>query len=820
MRLHEQLISVVSQEPDAVMVEVLAGREPARRYTRRQMLHAAACIASALPAQARPPKVGVVMHNGPEWVAADLALLDAGAVEVPVPLAFSAEQAAHLLQDVDLCLVDAAGERRLAEWLSSAGWGPTAHPKPLSVELDVLLAQANLPAQRIWTREPHEVCKIIHTSGTTSRPKGVMIRSEGLSHLLRSLRKRSGAGHYRRYLSLVPLSLLIEQVTAVYLTFLDGGTLVFLPPEQPLLGESGALASDMLGWLQQSRPTALTLPPALVQALLNACRARPDETPAQRCERMFGRPQAPFMACGGAPVAPEVLAALSELGLPVYEGYGLSENSSVVAWNTPGHFKAGTVGQPLDHVTVRLSADGELLVKSSSLFAGYANADPSSCEVDADGWLHTGDLAQIDDEGFVRILGRKKNLIITSNGRNVAPEWVESRYKSLSCVEQAVLFGDGLEALHGVFVVRRDVPLQEARRTIEAFGAEHLSQVERVDQVVAVHGDAGFYERCFTVTGRPRRDVIRDEFICNGSALPRALPLQVLPHGQGSGVVVVATPGDRLDRFDKQEVLRQLSETGFIVFRGFGTDIDAFSAFVQRMSSRVTLDPARSFGGQSAVAQKVDAGFDAVGLHCENGNSPFMPDLCWFFCERAPTAGSQTTVCDGYRVWQALSDDTRRAFESQAIVYCRNVDEAKWKRFAFHMLGGKKPVEAITVDDLVSQAGDPRDTTITANADGSIHYRFRVAAAHGTLFGERLSFANSILGPSYHYEKPRITFEDGNAIPEAMLREIAEVTERFTENMDWHEGDVLLIDNTRVMHGRRAIVDPQRRIFNALSYVR
>jgi alpha-ketoglutarate-dependent taurine dioxygenase len=335
-----------------------------------------------------------------------------------------------------------------------------------------------------------------------------------------------------------------------------------------------------------------------------------------------------------------------------------------------------------------------------------------------------------------------------------------------------------------------------------------------------VHGEPTLYERCFTVTGRPRRDVIRDEFLDSGLASYSAKPAQAHPYKDGAGMLIVAKPGSRLDQLDKQNALKQLSETGFIIFRGFDTDIDAFSVFVQRMSSRVTLDPARSFGGRGTVAQMVDAGLDAVGLHCENGNSPFMPDLCWFFCELAPKAGSQTTVCDGYRVWEALSPETRRAFETQAIVYSRNVDEAKWKRFAFHMLGGLKPLESITVDDLMAQVGDPRNTTVTANADGSIHYRPRMAAAHGTLFGERLSFANSILGPSYHYEKPTIGFEDGGAIPEATLQEIAEVTERFTENIDWCNGDVLLIDNTRVMHGRRAIFDSERRIFNALSYVR
>jgi alpha-ketoglutarate-dependent taurine dioxygenase len=289
-------------------------------------------------------------------------------------------------------------------------------------------------------------------------------------------------------------------------------------------------------------------------------------------------------------------------------------------------------------------------------------------------------------------------------------------------------------------------------------------------------------------------------------------------YGNGNGVLLTGN-GLSMDSLEKDKLLSLLAEAGFIVLRGFTADLGSFSGLVQRTSLRVSLDPARQFHG-GKVAQKVDAGFDAVGLHCENGNNPFLPHLCWFFCEKAAKEGSQTTVCDGFSVWDALSASTRERFLAQPIQYSRNVEAAKWKTFVFHSLQGRKPLEQIEFSDLAAIYQGHQGASAELKPDGSIHYVYQVPAVHRTQFSERLAFANSILGPSYNYEKPKITFADGSPIPEQMLAEIADVTERCTENVEWQDGEVVLIDNTRVMHGRRAIKDPQRTIYNALSFLR
>jgi long-subunit acyl-CoA synthetase (AMP-forming)/alpha-ketoglutarate-dependent taurine dioxygenase len=747
--------------------------------------------------------VGLVAHNSPEWFVADLGCLLGGAVEVPVPLAFSADQARSLLREVDVCLVDEAGRERLA------AWGEDVLPQGTPVR-DIHIAELALegrgkPTPALSTED--WVCKVVHTSGTTSAPKGVRIRAAGLDALLDSLNRHIPAELGRRYLSVVPLSLLIEQVTAGYLTMLGEGTVVLLPPAVPLLGTAPGALQAVLAHVPAARPTAMQGPPALFEAFAQIAAAHPED---DLSTRLFGRPEPAFLACGGAPISQRVLAALAERGVPVYEGYGLSENSSVVSWNTPAAPRIGSVGRPLDHVEVRLAGDGELLIRSASLFAGYTADDPSSCHVDADGWLHTGDLAELDADGYLYIRGRKKNIVITAAGRNVAADWVASRYREVPGVLAACVFGDGLDELVGFFVVADGV---DARAAIADFGATQLSDVERVTVIHTIGASDPRLAGLFTMTGRPVRDRIW-ALIAEESNVS----IEVQPYGVGAGRVLVSHGRDSLDALDPKEVVAQLAEAGFLLFRGFDTDIAKFNAFVKKLSSLVVADPAREFFGEAA--QKVDAGFQPVGLHLENGNSPFRPDLTWFFCQKAAREGSQTTVCDGYRVWDGLSAESRKAWTVQEIVYARNVGERAWKGLALHLLNKSKSYDEVTLDDLRAFLKEPDRTQVRENGDGSVHYAHREPAVRvPTMFGTAPAWANSIFGPSYNYEQPTITYADGSQIPADAVNEAEKVTDAVTENIDWQDGDVALIDNTRVMHGRRAILDPDRTIFNAQSYI-
>lgn len=295
-------------------------------------------------------------------------------------------------------------------------------------------------------------------------------------------------------------------------------------------------------------------------------------------------------------------------------------------------------------------------------------------------------------------------------------------------------------------------------------------------------------------------------------------PADVRPYGAATGRLVLPADDRSLGALDPTWVTGLLADAGFLLFRGFDTDLEQFTSFVKAHSGRITLDPARSFHG-GEVAQKVDAGTGAVGLHLENGNSPFGPDLTWFLCEKAAATGSQTTVCDGYRVWDAASDTARTVFGTKDIMYSRRVEEPKWKAFVCHQTDGRKDPDEITFADMQELVGSKVSTILRLNDDGSIHYAYRTGAARPTLFGNRLAWANSVFGPSYNYEAPCITFADGTEIPDTLLAEFRRLTAEVTEELDWQDGDLALIDNTRVMHGRREILDTDRTIYNAQSYL-
>lgn len=282
--------------------------------------------------------------------------------------------------------------------------------------------------------------------------------------------------------------------------------------------------------------------------------------------------------------------------------------------------------------------------------------------------------------------------------------------------------------------------------------------------------------------------------------------------------VVESDGSDRLrDALGKGRLEDLLARHGVILLRGFEHDLDGFSDLIQRGSSRVTLDPARQYTGRHS--QLVDAGYDAVGLHLENGNAPFLPDVIWFYCEVAAASGSQTTICDGERAIDHLTPATRTAFERQPVSFERTVPEAKWRQYVCKELALEGGPESAGPEHLKRIESMVPGLSFDLQNDGSLRYRFRTPAIHASRFSEAAAFANSLLGPSNNYEAPVIRFADGAEISEPLWQEIAEATDRTTWDIDWRHGDVAIIDNTRYMHGRRPIVDRARRIHNAQSYL-
>jgi long-subunit acyl-CoA synthetase (AMP-forming) len=207
-----------------------------------------------------------------------------------------------------------------------------------------------------------------------------------------------------------------------------------------------------------------------------------------------------FVAVGGAHVSPSLIAQARALGFPVYEGYGLTECASVVSLNTPGADRPGSAGRPLPHAQVRIAA-GEILLKRDG-FLGYVGERPC-----ADEWLATGDLGRLDEEGFLHVEGRRRNVLITSFGRNVMPEWPEAELLAGGALAQAAVFGEGRPRLCAVLVA---APAVSDASIAEQVGAanERLPDYARIAQWVRADSPFAPHNGLATANGRVRRDAV------------------------------------------------------------------------------------------------------------------------------------------------------------------------------------------------------------------------------------------------------------------------------------------------------------------------
>lgn len=295
--------------------------------------------------------------------------------------------------------------------------------------------------------------------------------------------------------------------------------------------------------------------------------------------------------------------------------------------------------------------------------------------------------------------------------------------------------------------------------------------------------------------------------------------IQTSPFGKGQFVQLQSTNPVPLSQALSVAPKTLLKQAGAVLFRGFDVDLESFSSFVSQLSSRLDEDSLRQHFAKGV--QKVDAGLDSVGLHCENGKDLATPDLCWFYCAKAATTGSQTTLCDGYRVWDALSEDSQNAFKQANIKYCRTLPPSIWKNYIFH----ERPQYRLNHPDEVGLShleqfhADIENLEWRLNDDLSLYTEHYAPAAHPTLFGERLAFANNIFSPSFNVGKPQTLWANSDPLSPAIIQEITRLTEEMTEQVEWQDNDVVLIDNSRVMHGRRKIVDENRLIYNAISYL-
>ncbi len=383
-------------------------------------------------------RVALALDNGPQWALWDLALLAGGQVCVPLPGFFSPTQQMHVLDSagIDTLIVDPAA----ASATLFAGFVPVA-PGILQ------RTPPQLPAL------PAGTAKITYTSGSTGQPKGVCLSAAAQLAVAHSVAQIGEGGAVERHLGVLPLATLLENIAGLYAGLMAGARVELLPMRT--IGFSGGGGFDPARFLQTlhaHRPHSLILLPQMLLALVGAA------------EQGHALPAGlRFVAVGGGQVSPRLLQRAEALGLPVYEGYGLSECASVVCLNTPSARRIGTVGRPLPHAGVRIGDDGEVQVRGARMLGYLGEAPPDALAAEA--WLGTGDLGHFDD-GFLVLHGRRKHQFITAYGRNVNPEWVEAELVQQGAIAQAWVHGEACPENLAVLVPRRadcsDVELEAA----------------------------------------------------------------------------------------------------------------------------------------------------------------------------------------------------------------------------------------------------------------------------------------------------------------------------------------------------------------------
>lgn len=469
-RVIDALTAHAVELPDSVALS-----DPIQTFTYVQLRDEVERVATRLAPLAalirRGAPVGILLENSPAWVILDLALVRLGWPSLPIPGFFTVAQRDHALVD--------------------AGAGALISLEPGGAQIDIAGAA-------IWVRPipstlaalPSGTAKITYTSGSTGRPKGVCLSQAQMEAVAASLVEMIGKDFAGRHLPILPLSILLENVAGLYPTLLAGGRYHVLPPTE--LGLADPFRPDLSRLatvIAEEQATSLILVPELLRALLMVMGFTGATFPRLK-----------LVAVGGAKVAPQLLARAEALGLPVYEGYGLSECASVVALNTPTARRIGAVGKPLPHLTVSIAPDGEILVGPRP-FLGYAGGEAQHGEVS------TGDLGGLDADGFLRIDGRKRNTIINAFGRNIAPEWVESELLAQPEIRQAIVFGEAQAEL-GALIVPLAPGLDDAVLAAAVDRANlnlpAYAQVKRWQVRPPLDAEAGE----LTGNGRPRRDVV------------------------------------------------------------------------------------------------------------------------------------------------------------------------------------------------------------------------------------------------------------------------------------------------------------------------
>jgi long-chain acyl-CoA synthetase len=450
----------------------------------------------------RGDTVALMLGNRPEFHVADLAAMTLGATPFSIYLTSSPEQVAYVLRDAAPRV--AIAEPQLLELV--------APHVEIALDVDALPSVPGFDAEPHWRAvTPDDVLTLIYTSGTTGPPKGVQLLHRNQMAAVAAVQARVGFGPGSRVISWLPAAHVAERTAHHYLPIAYGMSITTCPDPRrigewlpavrpnwffavPRVWEK--LKAGVEARLGEPELALLELGKRRVEALQAGAPAPPvPETPLFGALRAaIGLDRADLVNVGAAPTPRDVFVFFHAIGVPLAEIWGMSETCGAGCSNPAERIKIGTVGLPSPGVEAKLAGDGELLVRSAVVMAGYRNRPSLTAEaLDADGWLHTGDVATIDADGYVTIIDRKKELIIDAGGKNMSPANIESAVKGASAlIGQVCVIGDRRPYVTALIVLDPDFAtgddLAAVQQAVDAANAT-LSRPEQIKRFTLVEGD-------------------------------------------------------------------------------------------------------------------------------------------------------------------------------------------------------------------------------------------------------------------------------------------------------------------------------------------
>ena len=469
-----------------------------RDYSWREVSDAAGRLRAGLIASGIKPgdRIAILADNCPQWVIVDQAVLGLGAIVIPLYTTSGHEETIHVINDSGARIVAARGEDTVAKMIQLSASTPSVesviamHPGAMprdrangSPGVKTLEAMSASEPAGVAEGRREDLATFIYTSGTTGPSKGVMLTHGNILANVDSSLDALQFSEQDMTLSFLPVAHSFERTAGHYTVMLGGGTIAYaeglaqiaqnlldLQPTvlltvprlleviygrvmrtveagsalQKTLFNAAVEVGKQAAWYRhrgRAVPPHLAIPMALFRRLVFA-----------RVRAAFGQ-RLRYLISGGAPLPAEIFEFLAAAEVPIVEGYGLTEAAPVVSVNLHGRTRFGTVGRPLKNIEVKTAPDGELLIRGANVMKGYYGREQETREtIDPEGWLHTGDIARIDGEGFIAITDRKKEIIVLSGGKNVSPANLESRLTSDPYISQACVIGDQRKHLAALLV--------------------------------------------------------------------------------------------------------------------------------------------------------------------------------------------------------------------------------------------------------------------------------------------------------------------------------------------------------------------------------